>query len=192
MKAQKLLGIAAIVCLLVGASGAAMARNDCPDGSIIGGVYDEIVITEFVECVVLGVLVNERVIVKDADDFTMTNSIVNGNLRVINTVGTALVNNQVFGNLVTKGGSFSIVLRNIVNGGSIRVNDDSCEQFQEVKVEENLVYTGNLRVNCNKKADVRNNSVRGGNITCRDNALLDSRDNDSVGGTTNCSRSLFQ
>ena len=37
MKSQKLLVIATIVCLLVGASSAAMARNDCSDGFLVGG-----------------------------------------------------------------------------------------------------------------------------------------------------------
>ncbi len=37
MKSQKLTIIALIVCLLVGVSSAAMARNDCPGGFIIGG-----------------------------------------------------------------------------------------------------------------------------------------------------------
>ena len=44
MKTQKLLVIAAIVCLLVGASSAAMARNDCPDGFLVGGTFEEIII----------------------------------------------------------------------------------------------------------------------------------------------------
>lgn len=192
MKTQKLLVIAAIVCLLVGASGAAMARNDCPDGSITGGTYDEIVINEFVSCSIVGVYVTGRVLVKNADQFTMMGSLVEGNVRVINTKSAALVDNQVVGgNLVARGNLFSTVLRNVVLGGNIRVNDDTCDQQQEVSVLQNLVSGGSLQVNCNETADVKDNKVTDGNITCRDNDRLDSKDNDAIGGRVNCSRSLF-
>ena len=192
MKSQKLLVIAAIICLLVGASGAAMARNDCPDGSITGGTYDEIVINEFVSCSIVGVYVTGRVLVRDADQFTMMGSLVEGNVRVINTKSAALVDNQVVGgNLVARGNLFSTVLRNVVLGGNIRVNDDTCDQQQEVSVLQNLVSGGSLQVNCNETADVKDNKVTNGNITCRDNDRLDSKDNDAIGGRVNCSRSLF-
>ena len=58
MKNQKLLISVAIVCLLVGASGTAIARNDCPAGSIVGGTYGEIVIDVFKDCRVVGVKCN--------------------------------------------------------------------------------------------------------------------------------------
>ena len=63
----------------------------------------------------------------------------------------------------------------------MRVNDDTCEQEQEVSVLENLILTGNLRVNCNEKADVKDNKVRDGDITCRDNDRLDSFGNVAEG-----------
>jgi hypothetical protein len=107
MKTQKLIVIAAIICLLVGVSGAAMAETPCPGGSIVGGTYDEIVITEFVSCSVVSVHVTGRVLVRGADQFTMMGSLVNGNVRVINTVSAALVDNQVNGgNLVARGNRF--------------------------------------------------------------------------------------
>ena len=193
MKPQKLLIIAAIVCLLVGASGAAMARNDCPDGSLAGGTLDEIVIDEFVSCSVVGVVVTGRVLIKDADQFTMKGSLVEGNFRVINVVSANLVDNQVVnGNLVAKGNGVSFVAKNIVTGGTIRVNDDTCDQEQDVAVLLNLVFNGNLRVNCNDKADVKENKVTNGDITCSDNDNLDSIDNDAFGGRVSCSKSLFQ
>ena len=194
MKTQKLIVIVAIVSLLVGATSAAMARNDCPGGSISGGVFDDIVINEFASCSVVGVIVTGNVLVKNADQFTMKGSIVKGSLRVINTVSAALVDNQVDngGNLVAKGNAFATVLKNfITGGGNIRVNDDTCEQQQEVLVAGNLVLDGNLAVNCNEKATVRANSVTNGNITCSDNDRLDSIDNDAFGGRVNCSKSLF-
>jgi hypothetical protein len=192
MKTQKLLVIVAIVCLLVGASGAAMARNDCPDGSITGGTYDEIVINEDVSCSVVGVYVTGRVLVRDADHFTMMGSLVNnGNVRVINTETAILVDNQVDnGNLVTRDNAFSSVLRNVVSDGNIRVIGDGGNDAPEVLVLQNLVFNGNLRVDGNDKADVKENKVRNGDITCRENDKLDSIDNDAIGGRVNCSRSL--
>ena len=190
MKTQKLIVIATIVCLLVGASGAAMARNDCPDGSIVGGTYDEIVITDFVSCKVVGVYVTERVIVNGADQFTMIGSVVDGNVRVVNTASAVLLDNQVDGgNLVARNNTFSIVLRNIVLDGTIRVIDPSGRL--ETQVLQNLILTGNLRVNGHEKADVKENKVTDGDITCQNNDRLDSKDNDAIGGKVNCSRSLF-
>ena len=201
MKTKKLLVITAIVCLLVGTSGAAMARNDCPEGSLAGGTFDEIVITDpGVDCSVVGVIVNGNVIVRDADQFTILGSLVNGNLRVINSVSALIANSTVEGgNLVTRGGEFSTVVRNIVIGGSIRViddkdsgNDSGFEQQQKVSVLQNLVFSGNLRVNGNEEADVGENKVTNGDITCSGNDRLDSKDNDAIGGRVNCSKSLFQ
>ena len=196
MKTQKLLIIAAIVCLLVGTSSAAMARNDCPEGSIVGGTYEEIVINQFVSCYVVGVVVTGRVIVRNAEHFTMMGSLVDGNVRVINTVSAILADNTVDGgNLVARGNTESYVLRNIVFGGNIRVIDDvsggEFEQKQVVAVLQNLILSGDLRVNGNEMADVKENKVTEGDITCRDNDRLDSKDNDAIGGRVNCSRSLF-
>jgi hypothetical protein len=47
-----------------------MARNDCPDGSIIGGTFDEVVIDEIVSCSVMGVLAVGEFRVENADNFT--------------------------------------------------------------------------------------------------------------------------
>lgn len=194
MKSQKLIVIAAIVCLLVGASGTAMAqllRNDCPDGSLVGGTFDEIVIRDFVNCRVVGVYVTGRVLVDTADNFTMIGSLVEGNVRVINTVNAALVDNTVNGGrLVAKGNLTSTVLRNIVVGGTIVVSDDTCEQEQDVLVAQNLIFTGNLRGNCNEKADVKDNKVTNGSITCRENDRLDSIGNVALDGTVNCRRNI--
>ena len=192
MNTQKLIVNAAAVCLLAGLSGAATARNDCPDGTITGGTFNAIVIDEFVDCTILGVIVTGRVEVTGADQFTMLNSKIDGNLRVFNTVSAAVWGNSIQnGNIVAKGNAFSTVLKNYVDGGNIHVNDDECIQRQEVLVAQNQIFGGNLWVNCNNKADVKENSVTDGNITCRDNDLLDSTRNDAYGGRVECSRSLF-
>jgi hypothetical protein len=116
-----------------------MARNDCPEGSIVGGTYEEIVINQFKSCSVVGVHVTGRVIVRNAEHFTMMGSLVNGDVRVINAVSATLADNTVDGgNLVARGNTESYVLRNIVLGGTIRVIDDvsggEFEQHQVVSV----------------------------------------------------------
>ena len=196
MKNQKIY-IVLLVCLLLGTSGTAMARNDCPDGSLVGGTYEKIVIDEFVSCTVLGVLVTGNVQVTDANQFTMMSSLVQGDAQVSNTVAASFLDSHVTGgNLVITGNRFSSAVRNVVVGGDIRVIDDvsggEFEQDQEVIVVQNLIYSGNLQVHGNKKAEVNDNSVRGGDITCLKNDRLDSHDNDALGGTVDCSRSLFE
>ena len=201
MKSRKLIVIAAIVCLLVGASGAAMAqldRNDCPDGSLIGEVLDEIVIRDSsstVDCRVVGVYVRGRVLVDGARNFTMINSLVGGNVRVLSTVNATLADNTIEGgNLVGRFNTSSSFLRNIVVGGSLRtigyLFGDTCPGFPEVDivVGQNLVFNGNVAVICHDRADVAENKVRDGNITCRDNDKLDSKDNDAFGGRVSCSQ----
>ena len=197
MKTQKLIVIAAIVCLLVGASSAAMARNDCPGGSIAGGTFDEIVITDFVDCSVVGVHVTGRVLVDTAGNFSMIGSLVeNGDVRVKNSVSAILVDNQVKnGRIVARGNTESFVIRNVVFGDSIRVVDDvsggGFEEQQVATVLQNLVFGGNLSVLGNEKADVKENKVRDGNIICRANDRLDSKDNNAFGGKVRCSKSFL-
>ena len=195
MKTQKLLVIVGIVCLLVGASGAAMARNDCPEGAITGGVFDEIVITEFESCTIVGVVVTERIRVVRADEIIVANSSVRGGLRVLNTRTVTLVGNIVSGgNLVAKGNLNASVANNVVDGGSIVVSDDIeggvFEQDQIAIVQGNAVTNGNLRVNGNERAEVKSNATTDGDITCTANDHLDSHDNDARRGKVDCSRSL--
>jgi hypothetical protein len=176
---------------LIAAPGAAMAI-DCPrNGSINGGTYDEIVITDFVSCEVVGVLVTGHILVRNADHFTLIGSSITGDVRVINTVSAVILSNQVInGDLVTRGVTSAAVVKNMVNGGSVVVSDAQCAQRQVSLVERNEVINGNLRVNCNEKADVKENNVRGGDVTCKNNDRLDSSRNDAVGGRVNCSESF--
>ena len=199
MKSLKLLVIAAIVCLLVGVSGAAMARNDCPDGFIIGGEHEEIVIDDYVDCVVVGVAVTTPtgVRVRNARSFTMMNSYVKGEVRVITDVDTGgsfgtLLYNFVDGhNIVTKNLNEADVRWNtVLNDGNIRVvdRDDTPSTYAEViqnRVKGNIVVRGVV------SADVKGNRTIGGNIRCRDNILTDGFENEAIGGTVNCSRDPF-
>jgi hypothetical protein len=162
--------------------------------SITSGTFDEIVINEFVSCDIVGVVVNGKVLIKDADNITIkATKVRGGNLRVINVKNAVIMGNGVYdgGNLVAKGNAFSTLIGNVAQDGNMRVNDDTCQQQQQVYVRGNYVINGNLTVNCNETATVRGNSVTNGNITCSDNDRLDSVDNDAFGGRVNCSKSLF-
>jgi hypothetical protein len=193
MKSLKMLVAVAIVGLLVGASGTAMARNDCPDGTIHGGTWEEIVIDEFQSCKIVGAIVNGDILIFNADQIILLNNGVTGHIVVSNVVSAAIIDNSVAnGDLVARGNRFSTVVRNIVTGGNIRVRDDFCAQQQVATVVQNLVFVGNMRVDCNDKADVKDNKVTNGDITCSDNDRLDSTGNDAFGGLVKCSKSLFQ
>jgi hypothetical protein len=182
MKTYKLLVIVAIICLLVGASSAAMARNDCPDGFLVGGTIDSIIINESADCTILGVYVTgdedgRGIVVRGGDSITIKDSIVEGRLAVIDSGGEVLIeDNEVSDKIVVRGNTrFTLVLRNVVRSGQIRVIDQDVEG-QRVEVIENLIFGGNLSVNGNTSAAVIEN-LTDGNITCSDNGELISRNN---------------
>ena len=185
MKSHKLIVIGAIVCLLVGAATGAMARNDCPNGTLVGGTFATIIIDEFKSCAVVGVTVSGPVVVTNADLFTMIGSDISGGIEIKSTVSAAIVNNVVTGNINTSGNRYSTVVQNEVNGGWILVNDIVAQQ-QIAVVMENLVYRGGLQVTYNETADVKKNTVRGGSIWCLQNDRLDSFFNSAVWGTVTC------
>jgi hypothetical protein len=182
MISQKLIVMATIVCLLVGVSSAAMARNDCPDGSIVGGTIDSIIINEpSASCTILGVYVtgdeNGRgIVVRDGGLITIKDSIVEGRLAVITSNSVLIEDNEVSDNIVVRDNNgFTLVLRNVVRNGQIRVNNQDLEG-QRVEVIENLIFGGNLSVNGNSSTAVIENRTDG-NITCSDNEELISRNN---------------
>jgi len=202
MKTQKLFVIAAIVCLLVGASVTAMAETltDCGDGSINGGTYDAIVLTDYEDCVLLGVTVTPGgVLVRNPRLFSLINSYVkNGNVRVIRdtkslTPSTASILNNVVenGNIVIRELDETDIRQNTVLNGTIRVIDDPSQPDQYAQVIQNRIKDGNLRVNDNLSANVQENTTIRGNITCRDNLLLVAPCNEAVKGTVRCSRDLL-
>jgi hypothetical protein len=202
MKTQKLFVIAAIVCLFVGASGAAMAETlyDCGDGSINGGTYEAIVLTEWEDCVLVGVTVTPGgVRVRNPRLFSLINSYVkNGNVRVrrdnkrLEPSTASILNNVVEnGNIVIQELDEADVRRNTVVNGTIRVIDSPSQPDQYAEVIQNKIKNGNLRVNDNLGATVKENTTIGGNITCRGNLLLIAPCNEAVQGTVRCSRDLF-
>jgi len=199
MKTQKLLVIAAIVCLLVGASGAAMAEelSVCPNGIINGGEYETIALSlDFQDCVIVGVSVTTPagVRVNNPGNFIMMGSYVAGVVRVFRTGGgdddgstAAILYNVVEGgNIVTKYLNEADVRWNKVNNGNIRVIDDpnSPGQYAEIignKIDGRLVARGNV------SADVKGNDTNGGNIVVDDNLAAEVKNNGATEGNIRCS-----
>jgi len=153
MKNQKLFVSAAIVCLLVGASGAAMAElNGCGDGVLLGETFDSgLRITGDEPCVIIS-------------------STIQGDIRVINLPYVLLLNNKV-GGIIRVDGNAGIgvanVIANTVLGGNIVVRD-----VEFANVLENDTVTGNIRVNDNVKAFVQKN-IAAQNLRCRRNTDLE-------------------
>jgi hypothetical protein len=181
-------------------SNAADARNDCPDGTLIGGIYDEIVISSFQSCTILGVTVLAGVQIEDANEITIMNSQLQESVTISNTENADILGNVVVvGNIETTGnarvtimenllqigsiestGNDDIsVMQNAVNQGSIQVQDDVGLRQQNALVMYNTVLGGGLTVNDNK------NGL--GNITCNNNIRLDSSLNEAKGGIVACS-----
>ena len=183
MKVRNLLANTLAGCLLMGASGAAMAVG-CPTGSIIGGVVSEIVIEGTgADCTVVNVTVMGRVRVVGVGQFTMIGSRVGGVLRVKESASAALVANEVWrGPLVASLNLHSTVFQNVVHSGDITVNKNS----MTATVVENSIMSGNMLVKDNRNADVIENSV-GGNIRCPRNASLNSFANSATGTVAGCS-----
>ena len=165
MNTQKLLVIAAIVCLLVGVSGgAAMAElNGCGDGVLRGETFDDTLrITGDEPCVIIS-------------------STIQGDIRVINLPYVLLLNNKV-GGIIRVDGNAGIgvanVIANTVLGDKIVVRDN-----EVAYVLENDAVTGDILVKFNIKAFVQKN-IAAQDIICRENTDLSSFLN--LSGGKNC------
>jgi hypothetical protein len=91
MKTQKLIVMAAIFCLLVGASGAAMAENTCEGGWITGTVEEDVILRgQSQGCTIDNATVNGNVIATGGADVTIQVSNVNGRIRIVDAT-TAVI-----------------------------------------------------------------------------------------------------
>jgi hypothetical protein len=153
MKTQKLIVIAAILCLLIGVSGGvAMAElNGCGDGVLKDETFNGgLRITGDEPCVIIG-------------------STIQGDLRVINLPYVLLLNNKV-GGIIRVDGNAGIgvanVIANTVLGDKIVVRDN-----EVAYVLENDAVTGDILVKFNLKAFVQKN-IAAQDIRCRENTDL--------------------
>ena len=170
MKSQKLLVIAAIVCLLVGASGTAMAVS-CLGGIMEGTQETPLEVDEIVvagrSCFVHNVIVLGDVTVNNSEDFTMLDSSIKGDVLVTQS-----------GAVIIAGNTVGVVEGDIATNSNLVVRSND-----RAWVLLNLI-TGSARVDFNSKADVKKNAVSF-NLLCRENRRLDSIQNE-VGGVEQC------
>jgi len=149
MKTQKLLVIAAIVCLLVGTSGTAMAEdNTCPDEVVEYQTVEGNLLVTRQDCLVQGATIKGNVIVDNLGNpngiFVMKDTIVRGkvtvkggealidkstivtlNLRVLETVDALVTHTLLLrGNMVFRDNGAVLIYKNVVTFGNIRCVDN--------------------------------------------------------------------
>jgi hypothetical protein len=158
MKNQKLLISVAIVCLLVGASGAAMALETCAEG-ILQGTEEE-------------PLVVEGDIIIDGRSCFINDVIVNGNVTATNSEDLTMIDNQVNGDVRVTGGRDAIVTLNTVKGNLlVRRNERA---LVVLNVASQIIWVNRTI----KKATVKKNAAAIA-IVCNENGRLDAFENEA-------------
>lgn len=153
MKFQKLLVNTLTGCLLVGASGVAMAVNTCGSGAIVNMFIDDNVRT------------NGSCIIKD--------SVIRGNVIVDLPANGILImdRNQVFGRVRVTGGGW-VITGNLVVAANLKVTDavsDSMVQGNRIKGQNgNIIVSGSF-AGAEGFVLIDNNTVSDGDIRCTDN-----------------------
>jgi len=153
MKFQKLLVIVAISCLLVGASGAAMAGPELPsDSDCLLGIIQNAAVNNLTvvngDCLVQDSIIvgNVKVSNADGDVFVLRDSIVNGRVRI-------------------EGGAVSITGTEVITSNLV------VKETTQVVVRNTLVRVGNMRFESNDYVLLISNTVGDGNIRCVKNNL---------------------
>ena len=96
MKTQKLIVISAIVCLLVGASGVAMAEpSDCSLGYIANETVEGITVNTGGNCLISDVLVLGDISIRNGLDVVIRNTRVFGSVRIQDSLNVGLYDSEV-------------------------------------------------------------------------------------------------
>jgi len=168
MKVQQLLVRALFGCVLVGASGAAMAGPELPSDS---------------SCP-LGVILNEAVnnLTVQGQDCLVQDAIIVGNVKVSNRPGEVFVlrDSIVNGRVRITGGAVSITGTEVITSNLV-VKDTT-----EAVVRNTLVRVGNMRFEGNDYVLLISNTVGDGNIRCVKNILELAVENIIPNGVETC------
>lgn len=150
METQRILVKAAAVCLLLGASSAAMAVN-CPVGIIVGKTVDEITV-DGTNCFISDVVVLGGITVSNGGELVVRETRVFGDVRIENTSDIGFFDNEIVdGNVIVDGARVVYVAGNIlIRSGRPR----------------RLVVRNNLS---DGEGVIWNNIVEEGRIRCRNN-----------------------
>ena len=158
MKFLKLVLSAATGCLLVGASGVAVAANNC-EGGFLSGIIEQDVVVDGQSCVL-----------RDAD--------VSGKIQISNAPNATVLSTKASGNIVVQDSAIVAIMASNARNILARRND-------AVLVVGTLANK-NLAVNRNVAAGVKQNDAVL-SITCVGNGELDARFNYTE-GEDNCRR----
>ena len=161
MKSLKLFVSVATMCLLVGASGTAMAI-DCVGGVIANQEVDQITV--------------------DGEDCIISNVTVTGDIEVTNSDVLVMVSNNVVGNIrVLRGGDVTIVANTTTAGNIVVRRNSKATVVLNDALAGSIVVAGTIN-----KAEVNRNFALF-TILCRRNGRLDAFENEA--GDVEC-RSL--
>ena len=149
MKTLKMLISVAIICLVVGVSGTALAV-DCSGTIPPGETVDEIR-ARGQSCYIQGVIVTGDIVIVDGEDVEILQTIVDGRVRVLGSGTVTLVGNRVQGGLRVR-------------------NNEIANLF--LNAARNIAVINNL------KAGVKDN-VALTRINCRDNNRIDANSNEA-------------
>jgi hypothetical protein len=156
MKFMKLLsGAAAAFCLLVGASGAAMAANNCDDGIIEGDVNDDIVINNG-SCFIDGANVLGSIVVSNAETITIYGTEVSGQVLVTQSRQVIIVVNELEGNLSVAHNESATVSGNRAGGTTIQVNSNSVATVKK-NISRRLICKDNIRLSALRNENTQEN-----------------------------------
>jgi hypothetical protein len=146
MKFMKLLsGAAAAFCLLVGASGAAMAVNTCEDGVIEGDVFEDIFIANR-SCLIDDANVTGSIVAYNAEDMTIVGTFVTGRVVVSQSRNVIIVGNDLERNLTVKNNERADIAANRAGRRTITVNRNGIAVVKR-NISKALICKGNLRLN---------------------------------------------
>ena len=164
MKSLKLFVSVATMCLLVAASGTAMAV-DCADGIIANQEVEQITV-DGEDCIISNVTVTGDIEVTNSDELVMVSNNVVGNIRVLRGGDVTLAaNTTTAGNIVVRRNSKATVVLNDALAGSIVV----AGTINKAEVNRNFALftilcrrNGRLDAFENEAGDVECRSLGGG------------------------------
>jgi hypothetical protein len=153
MKSLKLFVSVATMCLLVAASGTAMAV-DCADGIIANQEVEQITV--------------------DGEDCIISNVTVTGDIEVTNSEELVMVSNNVVGNIrVLRGGNVTLVANTTSAGNIVVRRNERATVVLNNALEGSIAVAGTI-----KKATVKRNFATF-TIVCRRNGRLDAFENEA-------------
>lgn len=153
MKSLRLLVGATAACVLVGASGIAMAQtvDNCDGGSMWLRVVDEVVV--------------------EGKSCAIVDCFISGNITATGGQTVSVTSSRIGGDVTITGAGNAFVTGNLLYYGALTINDN-----ENAIVQSNVAQGGSIVVNRNLDAKVEGN-VAANKVRCTDNVSLQSAAN---------------